>query len=156
MGVRVDKETMKKYKVGYTQGVFDMFHIGHLNLINKAAAQCEKLIVGVNSDALVQEYKNKIPVIGESDRVEIIRNLKSVDMAIIVTTLDKRVIWDEYHFDAVFIGDDWKGNERWIQTENELAEVGAEVVYLPHTEGISSTTLRVEIPMRTEDDNREA
>lgn len=146
---------MKRYKVGYTQGVFDMFHIGHLNLINKAAAQCEKLIVGVNSDALVQEYKNKIPVIGEKDRVEIIRNLKSVDMAEIVTTLSKLEIWNEYHFDAVFIGDDWKGNERWLQTEKELADVGAEVVYLPHTEGISSTTLRVEIPMRTDDDNTE-
>ena len=147
---------MKRYKVGYTQGVFDMFHIGHLNLINKAAMQCERLIVGVNSDALVQEYKHKIPVISEKDRVEIIRNLKSVDVAEIATTLDKMKIWNDYHFDAVFIGDDWKGNERWLQTEKELAEVGAEVVYLPHTEGISSTTLRVEIPMRTEDDNTEA
>ena len=146
---------MKKYKVGYTQGVFDMFHIGHLRLINHAAEQCERLVVGVNSDALVQEYKNKTPVIGEEERAEIIRNLRSVDQAEIVSTLDKKKIWDKIHFDAVFIGDDWKGNERWKQTEKVLKEVGAVVVYLPHTEGISSTILRVEIPMRTEDGNTE-
>ncbi len=147
---------MKKYKIGYTQGVFDMFHIGHLAIINRAADMCEKLIVGVNSDALVQEYKNKTPVIGEKDRAEIIRNLKNVDLAEIVSTLDKIELWKKYHFDAVFIGDDWKGSERWQQTEKVLAEVGAQVVYLPHTEGISSTTLRVEIPMRAEDRNPEA
>lgn len=146
---------MKKYKVGYTQGVFDMFHIGHLRLINHAAEQCERLVVGVNSDALVQEYKNKTPVIGEEDRAEIIRNLRSVDQVEIVSTLDKKQTWDKIHFDAVFIGDDWKGNERWKQTEKILTEVGAVVVYLPHTEGISSTILRVEIPMRTEDGNTE-
>ena len=147
---------MKKYKIGYTQGVFDMFHIGHLAIINRAADMCEKLIVGVNSDALVKEYKKKTPVIREEDRAEIIRNLKSVDVAEIVSTLDKIELWNKYHFDAVFIGDDWKGNERWQQTEKTLAEVGAQVVYLPHTEGISSTMLRVEIPMRTEDFNQEA
>ncbi len=146
---------MKKYKLGYTQGVFDMFHIGHLAIINRAADMCEKLIVGVNSDALVQEYKNKTPVIGEEDRAEIVRNLKKVYTAEIVSTLDKLELWNKYNFDAVFIGDDWKGNERWLQTEKVLAEVGVQVVYLPHTEGISSTTLRVEIPMRAEDHNSE-
>ncbi len=130
------------YKVGYTQGVFDMFHIGHLHLINAAAAQCEKLIVGVNSDALVEEYKNKKVVISDVDRAEIIRNLKSVDRVEIVNTLDKEELYHRYHFDAVFIGDDWKGNERWKQTERDLQPLGAEVVYLQHTEGVSSTLLR--------------
>lgn len=135
----------KKYKVGYTQGVFDMFHIGHLKLINRAKEQCEILIVGVNSDKLVEEYKNKKTVINQYDRAEIIKNLKSVDKCIIVETLDKLDIWNNYNFDAVFIGDDWKGNERWIHTEEQLKIVGAEVVYLPHTPEISSTNLRGEV-----------
>ena len=135
---------MKRYKTGYTQGVFDMFHIGHLNLLNNAKKQCEYLIVGVNSDDLVREYKSKVTVIGETERCFIIQNIKAVDKGVIVNTLDKRHLWDKFHFDAVFIGDDWKGNKRWMETERKLQEVGAEVVYLPHTENISSTLLRIE------------
>ncbi len=133
---------MKKYKIGYTQGTYDMFHVGHLNLIRNAKAQCEKLIVGVNSDALVQQYKNKIPVINERDRAEIVKELQSVDDVIICDTLKKTLIWEMLHFNAIFIGDDWKGNERWTQTEHDLAAVDAKVVYLKHTNGISSTLLR--------------
>lgn len=139
------------YKVGYTQGVFDMFHIGHLKLINAAAEQCEKLIVGVNSDALVEEYKNKSVVISENDRAEIIRNLKSVAHVEIVETLDKEKLYHRFHFDAIFIGDDWKGNERWLKTEQDMQKYGVKVVYLPHTPSISSTGLRVEIPNRIEE-----
>ncbi|MBE5854569.1 MAG: glycerol-3-phosphate cytidylyltransferase [Lachnospiraceae bacterium] len=139
------------YKIGYTQGVFDMFHIGHLNLINGAAAQCEQLIVGVNSDELVQQYKDKKVVIPEKDRAEIIGNLKAVDRVEIVDTLDKVELYQKFHFDAVFIGDDWKGNERWLQTEKDLKEYGVDVVYLPHTPSVSSTGLRVEIPNRVEE-----
>lgn len=134
-----------KYKVGYTQGVFDMFHIGHLNIINGAKRQCEYLIVGVNSDALVKEYKNKVPVIAEKDRAEIIRNIKAVDECIIVDTLDKEVICKQIGFDVVFIGDDWKGNPRWILTEKQLAQIGVAVVYLPHTPEISSSLLKGEV-----------
>ncbi|MCR5319894.1 MAG: adenylyltransferase/cytidyltransferase family protein [Lachnospiraceae bacterium] len=139
------------YKLGYTQGVFDMFHIGHLNLINGAAAQCEQLIVGVNSDELVQQYKDKKVVIPEKDRAEIIGNLKAVDQVEIVDTLDKVELYQKFHFDAVFIGDDWKGNDRWLQTEKDLKEYGVDVVYLPHTPSVSSTGLRVEIPNRVEE-----
>jgi len=139
------------YKIGYTQGVFDMFHIGHLNLINGAAAQCEQLIVGVNSDELVQQYKDKKVVIPEKDRAEIIGNLKAVDRVEIVDTLDKVELYQKFHFDTVFIGDDWKGNERWLQTEKDLKEYGVDVVYLPHTPSVSSTGLRVEIPNRVEE-----
>lgn len=135
---------MKKYKVGYTQGVYDMFHIGHLNLINHAKQYCECLIVGVNADELVKSYKNKIPVINQEQRRMIVENIKAVDKCVIVNTLDKVNVWKEYHFDAIFIGDDWRGNQRWAQTELDLAEYGAEVVYLPHTEGVSSTMLRDE------------
>lgn len=133
---------MKKYKIGYTQGTFDMFHIGHLNLIRQAKEQCEVLIVGVNSDRLVNEYKNKVPVINESNRAEIVNALKYVDKVIICDSLDKCIVWKIVKFDAIFIGDDWKGNLRWIQTEKELAPLGAKVVYLKHTDGISSTILR--------------
>ena len=132
------------YKIGYTQGVFDMFHIGHLRLINNAKNQCETLIVGVNSDELVKKYKNKITVIKERERAEIVSNLKSVDKCVVVDTLDKMELWKEYQFDVVFIGDDWKGNSRWIQTEQDLSGVGCRVVYLPHTPNISSTELREE------------
>ena len=138
----------KLYKLGYTQGVYDMFHIGHLHIINSAAAMCEKLIVGVNSDTLVEMYKGKKTVIGQEDRAEIIRNLKSVDECVVVDTLDKVEQYKRFGFDAVFIGDDWKGNERWLQTEKDLKPYGVDVVYLPHTPNISSTMLRVEIPRR--------
>lgn len=135
---------MKKYRIGYTQGVYDMFHIGHLNLLNHAKEYCDILIVGVNADALVQSYKNKTPVINEEERRIIVENIKAVEKCIIARTLDKTEIWKEIHFDAIFIGDDWKGNPRWAKTQADLAEYGADVVYLPHTEGISSTMLREE------------
>ena len=141
----------KKYKLGYTQGVYDMFHIGHLHIINSAAALCDKLIVGVNSDALVEQYKNKKTVISQEDRAEIISNLKSVDECVIVDTLNKVELYRKYGFEVVFIGDDWKGNERWLQTEKELAIFGVDVIYLPHTPNISSTMLRVEVPRRVEE-----
>lgn len=132
----------KKYKIGYTQGVFDMFHIGHLNLLNNAKKQCEKLVVGVNSDKLVEKYKKIIPNISEASRLEIVKNIKAVDDALIVDTLDKNEIYKMVQFDAIFIGSDWKGNERWKRTEEDLKTVGARVVYLQHTDGISSTILR--------------
>lgn len=135
----------KQYRIGYTQGVYDMFHIGHLNILNKAKEYCEYLIVGVNADELVKNYKNKYPIIKEQDRAEIVRNIKAVDECIIVNTLDKVVLLKQYGFHAVFIGDDWKGSARWVQTTEELAKHGVDVIYLPHTDGVSSTMLREEI-----------
>lgn len=134
---------MKQYKIGYTQGVFDMFHIGHLNLINHAKEFCDFLIVGVNSDKLVEEYKKKRTVINQEERAIIVANLKAVDEVIIVNSLDKEEILKDIHFDAVFIGDDWKGSPRWNATEEALAKHGVDVIYLKHTDGISSTILRV-------------
>ena len=134
---------MNKYKIGYTQGVYDMFHIGHLNIIKNAKMQCDHLIVGVNSDRLVQEYKNKTPIICESERVEILKNIKGVDEVVLVDTLDKVKIYNEIRFNAIFIGSDHKGSTRWMQTEEDLKQYGVDVIYLPHTDGISSTDLRI-------------
>ena len=134
----------KKYRIGYTQGVYDMFHIGHLNLINHAKEYCNYLIVGVNSDELVESYKHKTPVINQDERRAIVENIKAVDECILATTLNKVETWKQLHFDAIFIGDDWKGNPRWEQTRDELAKIGVDVVFLPHTNGITSTLLRPE------------
>ena len=133
---------MKKYKLGFTQGTFDTFHIGHLNLIKNAKNQCEKLIVGVNTDILVQKYKNKIPLINEKDRLLLVKELRSVDDAILCNSLDKIEVCKQFKFDVVFIGDDWKGSERWLKTEKDLLPLGTDVVYLKHTDGISSTMVR--------------
>lgn len=133
---------MKKYKVGYTQGTFDLFHIGHLNIIKNAKNQCDYLIVGVNSDELVQNYKNKTPVINENDRAMIIESIKGVDEVIITETLDKLNIYNHFKFDAIFIGSDWKGNPRWEQTKEDLNKIGVDVVFLPYTDGVSSTMIR--------------
>lgn len=141
---------LKKYKVGYTQGVFDMFHIGHLNLINNAKEQCEYLIVGVNSDELVRSYKKKLPVICQEERRIIVENIKAVNESVIVSTLCKSDLWKEFHFDAIFIGDDWKGSSRWQQTRKDLEQYGVEVVYLPYTTGVSSTILRPECENKVE------
>ena len=141
----------KTYKYGYTQGTFDMFHIGHLNLLKNAKANCEYLIVGVNKDDLVKEYKNKIPVISEKDRMEIIKSIKYVDEVILVSTLDKMRIYEQYKYDAIFIGDDWKGSERWNKTEEELKNVGVDVVYLAYTKGVCSTDLRKQESKKVEE-----
>ncbi len=135
---------MKKYKIGYTQGVYDMFHIGHLNLLKHAKEYCDFLVVGINDDQLVQMYKNKKPIINQEERKEIVYNIKGVDECVIVSTLDKVEIWNQLHFDAIFIGNDWKESARWKKTEMDLKQLGVDVVFLPHTDGISSTLLRIE------------
>lgn len=132
----------KKYKIGYTQGTFDMFHIGHLNLLKHAKEYCDILIVGVNANELVQEYKHKTPVINQDERAEILQAIRYVDNVVICHTLNKTEMHKWIHFDAIFIGDDWKGNDRWVQTENDLRAIGADVVFLSYTKGVSSTMLR--------------
>lgn len=133
---------MKKYKIGYTQGTYDLFHIGHLNLINHAKEQCDYLIVGVNTDRLVKEYKNKETVISEHDRAKIVAAIKGVDRVVITDTLDKKEIAKYIKFDAIFIGSDWENNDRWNKTKEEMKELGIEVIFLPHTDGISTTEIR--------------
>ena len=136
---------MKKYRIGYTQGTYDLFHVGHLNLLNHAKEQCDYLIVGVNTDRLVKEYKNKDVIIPELERARIVEAIKSVDEVVLTNTLDKNEIAKHIKFDAIFIGDDWKNNERWIKTKEDMNKIGIDVVFLPHTDGISSTDIRARI-----------
>lgn len=133
---------MKKYKIGYTTGVYDMFHIGHLNVLQRAKAQCDYLIVGVTTDALCYQRKKKYPIICQEDRMAIIKELRCVDQVVQQEDMDKLSAVKKYHADAVFVGSDWEGTEAWNQYEKEFAEVGCTVVYLDHTDGISSTILR--------------
>ena len=137
--------------IGYTSGVYDMFHIGHLNLINNAKELCDYLIVGVNSDNLVQSYKHKEPVINELERAEIVRNIRAVDKCIVVDTLDKLELHDKLQFEAIFIGNDWYGNPRWMQTKDDLSKIDVDVVFLPHTDGISSSILKPQSEKRIDD-----
>ena len=132
----------KKYKIGYTTGVFDMFHIGHLNILKRAKEQCEYLIVGVTTDALCLKRKNKFPIICEADRVEIVESIKYVDKVVLQNDMDKIKPVIEHNVDVVFVGSDWKGTESWNKYEKEFAKVNCTVVYLDHTDGISSTILR--------------
>lgn len=138
-------EGKKKYKIGYTDGVYDLFHIGHLNMIQTAKENCEYLIVGVHGDDVVEEYKHSRPIINENDRKRIIEAIKGVDRAEINRFRDKLKLWELYHFDVVFIGDDWKGTPRWNQFEKVLAKVNVDVVYVPYTKGISTTEIREKI-----------
>lgn len=133
---------IKKYKIGYTTGVFDMFHIGHLNILKRAKAMCDYLIVGVSTDEVVQEYKHKSPVIPFEDRLAIVEAIKYVDKVIPQTTMDKMVAYKELHFDALFHGSDWKDSTMYDEIEKTFSAIGVDVVFLPHTDGISSTLIR--------------
>lgn len=128
--------------IGYTQGTYDLFHIGHLNLLKNAKENCDYLIVGINSDKLVENYKGKKVMIPQQERMQIVEALKVVDKVILCDSLDKMDIWKKCHFNKIFIGTDWKGSERWHQTELQLKAVNAEVIYLPHTDGISTSILQ--------------
>lgn len=132
----------KKYKIGYTTGVYDMFHIGHLNILQRAKKQCNYLIVGVTTDQLCFSRKNKYPIICESERMAIVEAIRYVDEVVPQENMDKFDAVKKYHVDAVFVGSDWKGTPAWEKYEKEFAEIGCEVVYLNHTDGISSTILR--------------
>ena len=128
--------------IGYTQGTFDTLHYGHVRLLRNAKNNCDYLIVGVNSDKLVQEYKHTDTIIKEDERLEIVKSIKYVDEAHIVDSLDKISKASVFRFDLIFIGDDWKGSQRWTDTENELKKLGIKVVYLKHTDGISTTMIK--------------
>ena len=132
---------MKKYKIGYTTGVFDMFHIGHLNILKRSKEQCDYLIVGVSTDEVVKSYKNKTPIIPFEERIAIVRELKCVDLAVPQTSMNKMEAWEKYHFDALFHGSDWKGSNMYNKLIEEFSTVGVDVVFLPHTENVSSTLL---------------
>ena len=126
--------------IGYTTGVYDLFHIGHLNLLKNAKGMCDKLIVGVTVDALVA-YKGKQAMIPFEDRIEIVRSIKYVDAAVPQYDMDKLTACKKLGAQFLFVGDDWYGTEKWQQYEQEFAEAGIKIVYFPYTKGISSTKI---------------
>ena len=132
---------MKKYKIGYTTGVFDMFHIGHLNILKNAKAQCEELIVGVSTDELVREYKNKTPIIPFEERMKIVSAIKYVDRVVPQTSMNKMEAWNQLRFDVLFHGTDWKGSKMYDEIIEQFNAVNVDVVFLPHTDGTSFTLL---------------
>ena len=131
----------KKYKIGYTTGVYDMFHVGHLNILRRAKEMCEYLIVGVSTDELVQAYKHKTPIIPFEERKAIIEAIRYVDRVVPQTSMDKAAAWEDLHFDAIFHGDDWKGSPLYNKVEEDLRARGVDMVFLPHTDGVSSTMI---------------
>jgi glycerol-3-phosphate cytidylyltransferase len=132
---------MKKYKVGYTAGVFDLFHIGHLNILRRAKEMCEYLIVGVSTDELVLSYKHKKTIIPFEDRRTIVEAIRYVDEVVPQENRDKVAALDKLSFDAMFVGDDWKGSALFIEVENMFKNKGVDLIYLSHTDGISTTIL---------------
>lgn len=132
---------MQKKIVGYTTGVYDMFHIGHLNILRRAKEQCDFLIVGVSTDELVKKDKNKTPIIGFSERIEIIKELRCVDLVVPQHNKNKLEAWETYHFDKMFVGSDWEGTPQWNLFEKQFKPLGVDIIYIPHTDGISSSIL---------------
>jgi glycerol-3-phosphate cytidylyltransferase len=130
---------MSKKIIGYTTGVYDMFHIGHLHLLKKAKNRCDYLIVGVSTDELVQQYKNKTPIIPFENRLEIIASLKFVDEVVAVTHRDKKQSYLDIGYDVLFVGDDWQGSDVFNDLEAFLSEYNAKVEYFPYTKEVSST-----------------
>lgn len=126
--------------VGYTTGVFDLFHIGHLNLLKNAKSMCDKLIVGVTVDELVK-YKHKTAVIPFEERIEIVRNVKCVDAVVPQESMDKMNMWSKLKFDVMFVGDDWHDTEKWKKIESDFKEVGVRIIYFPYYKNQSSTKI---------------
>ena len=138
----------KKYGVGITVGVFDLFHVGHLNLLERCKSMCDKLIVAVCQDDYVTEIKKKTPVYPAVDRMRILAALKCVDEVIpvsIAETEDKMLLIKKHPFDVLFSGDDWKGTPRYLKTEEQFAQYGAKIEYLSYTQGISTTEIKKQI-----------
>ncbi|MFJ8012741.1 adenylyltransferase/cytidyltransferase family protein [Streptomyces sp. NPDC096339] len=130
--------------IGYASGVFDLFHVGHVNLLRQARAHCDHLVAGVLLDE-VATHKGLPPVVPFQERLEIVRAVRYVDEAVADTTLDKRDAWQRVGFHRLFKGDDWRGTELGARWEREFAAVGVEVVYLPYTADVSTTALRQEL-----------
>lgn len=135
----------KKFKIGYTSGVFDLFHVGHLNILQQAKEQCETLIVGVTTDELCFKRKGKCPLISYKDRSKIVEAIRYVDKVVSQEDMNKFRMVEELGADAVFVGSDWKGTEAWDKYEKEFATIGCQVVYIGYTDGISSTILQEKI-----------
>lgn len=130
----------EKRMIGYTSGVYDLFHVGHLNLLKNAKGLCDQLIVGVTSDELVS-YKNKKAVIPHHERMEIVRNIKFVDAVVPQNDMDKFKMWERLKFDVMFVGDDWFDTPKWKELDEKFKSVGVKIIYFPYTKGVSSTLI---------------
>lgn len=140
---------MEKKVIGYTTGVFDMFHIGHLNILKRAKEQCDYLIVGVSTDELVQDYKKKTPIIPFAERLAIVEAIKYVDKVVPQISMDKFEAWKTLRFHKLFHGDDWKNTETYNKYIEQFSAVNVDVVFLPHTDGVSSTEIREKMKNNT-------
>lgn len=127
--------------IGYTTGVFDMFHIGHLNILKRAKDNCDHLIVGVSTDDLVESYKHKKPIIPFEERIEIVEAIRYVDEVVPQTSMDKYAAWEKLKFNRLFHGSDWKGSQMYNDIEEKFKKVGVEIIFFPYTKGTSSTLL---------------
>ena len=125
--------------IGYTTGVFDLFHIGHLNILKSAKNMCNKLIVGITYDELVYERKNKYPIIPFIERVEIVKAIRYFDEIVLQHSMDKIGAWEKLKFNIMFVGDDWRGDSLFESVERSLKEFGARVEYFEYTKSVSST-----------------
>jgi glycerol-3-phosphate cytidylyltransferase len=128
--------------IGYTTGVFDLFHIGHLNILRNAKSQCDELIVGVTTDELCQKLKNKTPIISFQERSEIINALKCVDRVVPQDRIDELADLECYQFHKIFKGSDWEGSSKWKHLEEKFSEKGVKVIYFAYTEATSSSLIR--------------
>jgi glycerol-3-phosphate cytidylyltransferase len=128
--------------VGYVPGVYDMFHVGHLNILRNARLSCDRLIAGVVSDERAEAAKGKTPVVPAVERLEIVRSIRYVDDAVLEDVPDKLQMWERLRFDVIIKGDDWRGTPKGDKLERDFAAVGVQVVYLPYTMHTSSTLLR--------------
>ena len=130
-----------KLFTGYVTGVFDLFHVGHLNILRNASSLCDKLIVGVTTDELAL-CKNKVPIIPFSERIEIVRSIQFVDAVLPKCDMDKKTMCAKIKVNVMFVGDDWHNTNKWNLIEKDLASINVEVIYLPYTTSTSSTIIR--------------
>ncbi|MGO3184222.1 MAG: adenylyltransferase/cytidyltransferase family protein [Aequorivita sp.] len=127
--------------IGYTTGVFDLFHLGHLNILKNAKENCDYLIVGVTVDEMVS-YKGTDAIVPFEERFKIVEAIRYVDKVVPQTSMNKMAAWEELHFNKMFVGSDWKGSERWNEIEKKFAKLDVEIQYFPYTKGTSSTHLK--------------
>jgi glycerol-3-phosphate cytidylyltransferase len=128
--------------IGYAAGAWDLFHIGHLNILRHARASCDYLVAGVVDDETLELVRGRRPIVPTAERAEIVAHLSFVDEVFIETQPDKLVTWQQRPFDVFFKGDDWRGTAKGLELERRFAAVGVEVVYFPYTAHTSSTALR--------------
>lgn len=129
-------------KIGYTTGVFDLFHIGHLNILRNAKLECDHLIVGITTDELSLKEKGRKPVIPFTERLTIVESIQYVDSVVPQVNYDKIEAWNNLKFNIMFVGDDWRGTEKWNRLEKDFLELGVKISYFPYTQHTSSSRIR--------------